>query len=409
MEGLKLSLDRSKQGRFAPTNYVKGPPTQSYHDNLRDDVQYITTFLNAGWTNDVMTIANMIYLAQLTERVPILPMFTPSHLPKEAGMIPFGDVFDVPRLAKDLNMPILEWRDVKGQNSTTLDSMGCWSAWMASVDGNEPRESLTTDQLKLDVSYTSIPRSIKLNQDNNPHLAIQRLMALGFPSGRTNALDQNRPHPSPGRGDILEPSDHVLCFDFLYYLSVDRDYEWEYDWSPQWRFVGKHIHWAPAMEELAKRYVNRHFGLPENGPIPPFISAHIRRGDFKHACPEVNGGCLPSVKQLRRRVNEVKQGLAEKGIHTDLVLITSDERDQAWWEEERALGYTWIDHEALRTDEIHGLWYSPLLDAVFQSMGVGFVGTDGSTFSLIAERRVQDWHGGVAARLRWRGVPPEEL
>ncbi|EJU05466.1 hypothetical protein DACRYDRAFT_103954 [Dacryopinax primogenitus] len=106
---------------------------------------------------------------------------------------------------------------------------------------------------------------------------------------------------------------------------------------------------------------------------------------------------------------DLKKKVRQKGILTDRVVITSDEQDPAWWDQVRALGYTSIDHVALGTEERYGLWYSPILDAVFQSMSVGFVGTDGSTFSLVAERRVRDWNDGVTARLRWKGVPPEEL
>lgn len=35
------------------------------------------------------------------------------------------------------------------------------------------------------------------------------------------------------------------------------------------------------------------------------------------------------------------------------------------------------------------------MDAAAQSLGAGFVGTRGSTMSLMAARRVVDWSGGV--------------
>jgi hypothetical protein len=42
-----------------------------------------------------------------------------------------------------------------------------------------------------------------------------------------------------------------------------------------------------------------------------------------------------------------------------------------------------------------------LLDAMFQSMGSGFVGTKESTMSYIARKRVQDWQGGLGVDVRW--------
>lgn len=41
------------------------------------------------------------------------------------------------------------------------------------------------------------------------------------------------------------------------------------------------------------------------------------------------------------------------------------------------------------------------LDAIVQSLGAGFVGTDRSTMSLIAERRVRDWYNGPTREVQW--------
>jgi hypothetical protein len=53
----------------------------------------------------------------------------------------------------------------------------------------------------------------------------------------------------------------------------------------------------------------------------------------------------------------------------------------------------------------HGImatrWYSMVLDSVFQSKAVGFVGTKQSSFSLLARLRVETWNGGVARTVQW--------
>lgn len=45
--------------------------------------------------------------------------------------------------------------------------------------------------------------------------------------------------------------------------------------------------------------------------------------------------------------------------------------------------------------------YPVLIDAAIQSLGVGFVGTDRSTMSILARRRVQSWQDGAVRTLKW--------
>lgn len=93
--------------------------------------------------------------------------------------------------------------------------------------------------------------------------------------------------------------------------------------------------------------------------------------------------------------------------HEDLqalpVIVTSDETSQEFWDEVAKLGWLHINHTAEGTVDKYGLWYEVILDAYFQSAGVGVVGTVQSTMSLLAERRVEDWSGGVAREVNWGG------
>ena len=47
-----------------------------------------------------------------------------------------------------------------------------------------------------------------------------------------------------------------------------KDMEYEYEYGPAWRFVGRQLHFTEELEEIAARYVNRAFGLPVNVPTP---------------------------------------------------------------------------------------------------------------------------------------------
>ena len=97
---------------------------------------------------------NLVYLAIITDRIPIIAMFTPSHVGGSAPPVDFGLVFDVPRLRTALGMPILEWHEVKDRNSETIDELGCWNTW-ESVQKREtfPRRSPTPGLLKLGKSF----------------------------------------------------------------------------------------------------------------------------------------------------------------------------------------------------------------------------------------------------------------
>lgn len=150
-----------------------------------------------------------------------------------------------------------------------------------------------------------------------------------------------------------------------------------------------------------------------------YIGMHIRRQDFKGWCHVPVEECFAPLSAYARRVTEIREALVAEP-HPILVqfsethsvpiseidipvLVTSDEPDPDWWNEIHALGWTWVDHteEGENTEGIYGKWYPALLDAVFQSSGIGFVGTGKSTMSLLARKRVEDWDDGIGVMVKW--------
>ena len=93
---------------------------------------------------------NLIYLGLLTNRIPIVPMFTPSHIGGHISPIDFGEVFDLARFQEGLQKPVLEWHQVKSPNSSILDEIGCWNTWEAVQEREAfPRRSPVPGHLKL--------------------------------------------------------------------------------------------------------------------------------------------------------------------------------------------------------------------------------------------------------------------
>ncbi|KAK6977694.1 hypothetical protein R3P38DRAFT_2666128 [Favolaschia claudopus] len=430
--------------------HLNGLPTQAFRgtsrtlslspqsdwnvDNLRDDVQYITSWPGTGYTNDLIGYMHLIYLALLTERVPIVPFFTPTHVsyksPNPVPPIDFGVMFDVPRLSKALGIPILEWWQVKvraypnlvalrlydtqDKNSTTLDSLGCWSIWKGvRPTHKDPHPSTAPGILHLvltflsDISWTTPPSWIKLVKEdpNEPHAKFTSLMALSFPDMRKKNL--RTPTPSPRLKLSLPPDEQLMCLDHMYWVANVVPHEYMEEFSTGWRLVGKHLHWNPRVEALAREYTRQSLGLLENEAIPPisltqYIAVHVRHGDFGAWCTRPLNECFAPLSAYALRVDEVKEELkTKKGISVEHVILTSDETDGAFWEEAKGFGWHRVDHDRGRTIEKYGRWYPLILDAAIQSGGVGMVGSKLSTVSLIAAHRVRAWQGGVVRIVKW--------
>ncbi|KAF5368391.1 hypothetical protein D9758_002236 [Tetrapyrgos nigripes] len=382
-----------------PLAVLNGPPREHFRDNLKEGVQYITSWPDAGWTNDVMTYANLVYLGLITDRVPIIPMFYPSHIGYDVPPIPFRDVFDIDRMRKLIGKPILEWQDLKDPKSEALENLGCWNVWESTL------------KPPPDVSYTKTPNWVKMFPEwpHDRHSSFWTLARFAFPEDRAQNL--GTPLPSPKTQVSLPPDEQLLCYDYLYYVCAQQPFEFEKSYSPAWRFVAKYMYWAPSLQAIADEYIRRTIGVNDNKPIPPYIAIHVRRADFANACTTdfkvPVEDCFAKISTYGRRVDEVKAEILEKkGVHIDHVIMTSDERDEGWWKEVEEQGWSKVDHSM--TKERYGDWHPVLIDAVIQSGALGFVGTARSTMSVLAIRRVEDWNGGVARMTQWGTVNADD-
>ncbi|KAJ7801299.1 hypothetical protein B0H14DRAFT_3885165 [Mycena olivaceomarginata] len=109
-----------------------------------------------------------------------------------------------------------------------------------------------------------------------------------------------------------------------------------------WRFVGKYLHWNPRIEELARAYLRRAFGVAPGAPLPPV-----------RWCPTTQpvDECFAPLSTYARRVEEVREELQRtQAIEVQRVVLTSDETN-ATWEEVAAYGWHRVDHST--TVETH--------------------------------------------------------
>lgn len=198
--------------------------------------------------NDVMTFMNLIYLGHITDRVPILPMFTPSwHIGHDTPVITFGAVFDVPRFIQESGIPILEWHEVKlpydpsftnatydkvsdhdtvenahsEASNPTLEPLGCWNLWQAVQHSDpKPRGSPIPALLGLDLSYTLSPDWVKMipGYEHDKGASFWALARLAYGKDREENLGRGMTR-SDVRGELRDPDTDVLCFDYLYYVG----------------------------------------------------------------------------------------------------------------------------------------------------------------------------------------------
>ena len=232
---------------------------------------------------------NMIYLSTITDRVPIIPPFAPAeHICQyllfsyknkflislsaaSAGIIPFGDIFDLEHLRQVLRTPILEWRDVKNlsdHNPPEIDHLGCWSTRKENAKDPNKAENLV-HHLGLDVSYTRVPRVTRKLDEN--HVVFSQLAATIYPvHPLVSPLSLPRFATSP-LGHSLSPDEKLSCFDFLYYVTSGVDlYEWRFSWSPAWQTIARHLKFTQPMLDLSQEYLRRAFLIHESdNELPP--------------------------------------------------------------------------------------------------------------------------------------------
>ncbi|KIY64954.1 hypothetical protein CYLTODRAFT_380189 [Cylindrobasidium torrendii FP15055 ss-10] len=380
-----------------PKNYVTGTPGTSFRDSLRQDINYVTAFCLGGFSNQVICFANLIYLGILSNRVPVVPAFTPSHhISYEEPSLPFSAVFDIDYLRRAVGYPILEWSDIKEVPAHRQDPypaapepLGCWTIRA----GEFPYGPASFwEHLHLDTSFTDVPDDTYFGgkpEDSYSFTTFWKLAALIFPK---DPLHQGRTYdvrwPSEKTGLSIVPDQHMSCFDTSYYVSTEANiFEWEKAWSPAWRSIGSNLHFTEEMIAMATNNLRHAFGLSSLQSLPPFVSVHVRRGDFKDI------GFAP-LADYEVAVEEVIWELELQGIRDPEVFVSSDEKSAEFWEDVEGMGWTRYDHDEQKTEEKYGEWIPPIIDTVMHSLASGFVGSGQSTYSLIAQRRVEDWHEG---------------
>jgi len=331
-----------------------------------------------------------------------------------------------------MRRPLLEWKNVKALPSNTSiarvppeqrEHLGCWSGRQAN-DPNPSRVASVVDHLQLDIAYTRVPTEARRDnkERSEEFIEFDRLAPYILPRYPYRPNPKGFPllQKSP-LGSELPPDEKMSCFDHLYYATSSwQVFEWRYSWSPAWGRVATHLRFTDELVDLTRGYLARSFNTTKD-LVPPvrsnfsrldqkihpcafqFIAVHMRRNDFASNC--INNHrpieeCIPSVDVYKAKVDAIRQELLEnQNRDVSEILLMSDEIDSSFWQGVKDIGWRRLDHLSEQTQMKYGEWYSPIIDQVAGSMAAGFVGTEGSTFSLVGARRVEDWNNGYSAMI----------
>ncbi len=66
----------------------------------------------------------------------------------------------------------------------------------------------------------------------------------------------------------VSPDVQMACFDTLYYMGTGAEvFDWDYEWGPAWRVVGKHLRFSDKVQRLAREYVGKALGVSSDEPV----------------------------------------------------------------------------------------------------------------------------------------------
>ncbi|GAA5933945.1 O-fucosyltransferase family protein [Sporobolomyces koalae] len=431
-------------------------PQKTVQSQLRPGVRYVSAMSYGGHANQMISIQKLLYFAKLTNRVPIIPSLIPVHI--DGGLAEnISTFYDLPLFYHLTSLPALEMAQVKTTEQPMIqEDFPCWSIQESTV-GFPNREAISFDMHGLyvhhwplpgagmargaggfDLSYDALkiwdsdtwrkdrwieqvrrewlPQEKRKDKDGKE---LEELDLNDEDARRRNIKEGFTPRESPS------PTDQMVAFDnslFLGPIMFDP-----IDLSPDnapleprlpgegtsWAEIGQHIHFTPLVESRATEYLLRLFDVQRESQIPPFITVHLRRGDFEAFTGAYTGldkytaALERLLPRLQARLNNPDSfsGPSRAAFHPRsrkipaakyaVVATTDESSDSPFVAEVKSLGWKVVDHEAFETKERLGGWWPTLLDMAILARGRSFVGTDRSTYTHLAGLRVKYWNGGV--------------
>ncbi|BGP14472.1 hypothetical protein JCM10213_004594 [Rhodosporidiobolus nylandii] len=433
------SIETASKRRYGPPpstgrrrEFAVGPktlltsqaPASSLYDGLRSDLKYLIGDSWSGMTGQFLTALSIIYLAQETQRVAVIPSpwrDNGEHYHKTTARM--RDIFDMERFRNETGALFVELDQVKQVDplglTTRKDEVGCYHG------NNWAEKGDTFPDFHFSYSNWRVPR-VRGWAENSVESFVLFDLDERYRLAETERVAQEtgRTIPNNMRGS------HVICYsniwalaraaamvpggdgrtgNYLLFDGLQREQGGMYELldpmlrgkHPEWAQVGRYIDFKPEIWDVALFAVRKTLGTPD---IPrDLITVHLRRGDFVTWCSR-QADCVPQVEAYRREVDELLSKMPENTT----VLATTDDTSAEFLSELAGLGWFVIDHDTLGTasllasryGELERGWYDSAVDQAIHSLGSAFVGTGDSQVSLVAALRVATWNGGETRIVR---------
>ncbi|BGP19271.1 hypothetical protein JCM10213_008211 [Rhodosporidiobolus nylandii] len=450
-----LQEDGENEGPWEPLDVLKvlnfDTPRETLREQLKPGVRYVTAMAYGGHANQLISIGKMLYFAKITNRVGIIPTLIPIHI--DGPPVPISTFYDLDRFWSTSRIPAVEFSAVKPLDlqakNPQNEHLSCWSVQESTV-GFANLEAWSFDLHDIWVDHWPLPPLAR--GLGGFDLAFDALRVFDFDQwakqdwiGRVQreslpqkAVPKNK-DGTPGvfSGDKTKnlkdgfdtahttpPNDQLVCFDNTLFLGPVMFPELPVAPEPlepgvpgeglSWMNVGQYLRFNADVEQRADEYLMKLFGVSSPAKIPPFITVHLRRGDFKDFAGFTSLDKYISALQRVRTSLQARLDAPDAfsgpgrahfrhfGLKAEdyAVVATTDEDGQSEFVKEvRALGWKVLDHGAgpggFKTKETMGGWWPTMLDGAILARGRSFVGTDRSTFSHLAGLRVKYWRGGL--------------
>ncbi|KAF9562234.1 hypothetical protein EC968_005342, partial [Mortierella alpina] len=425
----------------------------SLDSRLDPNVKYMTYLPYAGLTNQFYSMLRAIMIAKSLDRTLILPPITASSHDKSKQNQPWSSYFDLDTFMYLTGVKVVEFHDLREPDRiAAAESLQCHIT--CGVGSLRPLDFSAKEflkQWKFDLSMTQLEIETTEFSELIPVLRnLENEQMLCITHGFKIAVPKKEEWDLYGRYFYFTPAverffagvlDKLAADNMQTQMSMNQRYRDEHSDQP----VKEQLRSDSTVEDLhelrqeQQRREDEHkdsensdrednaglinsaivtdtnlydasrLQVPNdqneiqnnNTPIPshgPFISIHVRRGDFIDYCQQhfqhALQTCLPTTQELASTLQDLL--MADPSLRGLPVYVSTNEDRPEELAQFRYLGWHVLDHQRMGSREKLGVFGAMMMDQIFMAQAQVLIGVRTSTFSKVGAYRQEDWYGRKA-------------
>ncbi|KAG0208248.1 hypothetical protein BGX28_000713 [Mortierella sp. GBA30] len=396
---------------------------------LDADTKYMTYLPYAGLTNQFYGMLRAIMLAKSLDRTLILPPITASSHDKSKQNQPWSSYFDLDTFMRLTGVKVVEFHNVREPDRiAAAESLKCHvTCGFGSLRPLDFSAKEFLKQWKFDLSMT--PLEIEASKFNElvPALrSVENEQMLCITNGYKIAVPKKEEWDLYGRYFYFTPTIERFFGGVLQRLKAAGSHAQinlpseHMQQTPQEQQQTEEISYGDRIidthEDKAHKLINSDIppnsGLldesrlkgtsdnvnSENPLHGPFISIHVRRGDFIDYCHQhfqhALQTCLPTTQELASTLHELL--VADPSLRGLPIYVSTNEDRPEELAQFRYLGWHVLDHQKMGSREFLGVFGAMMMDQIFMAQAQVLIGVQTSAFSRVGAYRQEDWYGRKA-------------